>query len=211
MTHVRMRFPTGPDWLALSQVQAMTDLEAWARASVAARTGKPGKPVKPSKAEPLVTYLMALGENYLRVGGTGCLFHVRDGVLQVGAMLRLETYEGPSSAADFRRQCELMIPETAWLVDPVSVSQVETAAGPATRLHVRFADPRETDAVVRDTVYWSWWFPDLPETVLASAAFANTADAAAYLPAFDGEVLAFERADGPPAEAGTMPEGDYVG
>lgn len=211
MSHVRLRFPVGSEWLALSQVRAMTDLQGWAEASVAKLVAARGRSLKPKDAEPLVVHLVGVGEHYLKVGGTGCLLHVPDGVLPVRAMVRIETYEGPDNAADFRKQCELLVPEMSWLVDPVGVSSMETAAGTATRIQTRIADPEQKDAVVRDTVFYSWWFADLPETILATVAFTEVADTARYLPAVDAVIAGIERVDGAPSVAGSMPEGDYTG
>lgn len=203
--HVRLGFADTDEWLTLSQVQAVTDLGAWARA--AAERFAPRR----RDRQDLTTYFRRLGEHYLEVGGTGCLFLLPGGRAPVRAMVRLETFSGPGTAQEAREQVELLFPPIEWLVDPVAVTSLATGAGPASRLHLRFADPGSDATSVRETVLNLWWFADVPETMLLSVAFADADEAAQWLGHVDALALTAGRTNGPPAAETGQRDGDYVG
>jgi len=206
MSHVRLAFPSADQWLTLSQAEAVTDLVSWARSAAQRFAPDPN-----ADLQNLVTYFRRLGEQYLRVGGTGCLFLLPDGRLPVQALVRLETFSGPTTAQDAREQAELLFPPVEWLVDPVAAATLATGAGPATRLHVRFADPDADDAAVRDTVYYLWWFEEVPETLLLSVAFEDADLAAQLIGHVDTLAVAAARTDGPQARSTGQVDGDYLG
>ena len=206
MSHVRLAFPSADQWLTLSQTEAVTDLVSWASSAAQRFAPDPN-----ADLQNLVTYFRRLGEQYLRVGGTGCLFLLPDGQLPVQALARLETFNGPTSAQAAREQVELLFPPGEWLVDPVTAVTLATGAGPATHLHVRFADPDAADAVVRETVYYMWWFEEVPETLMLSVAFENADLAVQLLGHVDSLAVAATRTNGPQAQSIGHFDDNYIG
>ena len=204
-----LHFPLTHEWLHLPHEQAVGDSRAWAAASVERLSGFRDSPLDRGAVAAFTEHLDAVARHYARVGGLGCLLLVPDGIPPVRAMVRIESFGAPATGEELRTQCEALMPPTSWLVDPIEVSTVDSTAGPVLRMHVRTADPARRAAAVRDTFYWCWWFADVPETVLASAAFASVADSALWIEATEQMVLTVERADGPLAARGVLSDGAY--
>lgn len=201
-----IEFPLTHEWLSLSHAEATEDARTWAVDSLASLAFDAG-----AERDALLAHLEAVAAHFLEGGGVGCLLLVPDGRLPVRALVRIDAIDGPSTQDEFRARCDEMIPPAPWLVDPVAVRTEDTEAGPATRMRVRFADPASAAAPARESVFWSWWFADVPETVVASVAFTDVVDSACWLDEVERVVAGARRTDGPVASPSGMPDGDYVG